>query len=173
MEKFDVGSRDGLKFAQETETKFQFYAIALIFTILALSVQTSPEYASRISRIFELIAWTFLIIAGFLGLAYIERIPLGIRLMWDYDLVEKELENRRDFQQLAGEDDTYGSDSPHVDTPTEYLERHEYLQSQQLVRMQKFRRYAYQATRWLLLAGVTSLALARGYPLTLEIAGTT
>jgi hypothetical protein len=164
-------SHEGLKAAAETETKFQFYVIALIFTILALAIQTSPEIAPKVSRIFELLSWAMLLIAGFLGLAYVERVPLATRLLWDQHLVEQELANRKEFDLTAGNDDKYFSSSPNKDTPTNYLQKKKYLNDKQLASITKFRQVAYQVTRWLMLFGVLLLAFARGYPIFQEIAG--
>jgi energy-coupling factor transporter transmembrane protein EcfT len=61
--------------AQQGQEKFQFYLLSLVFTLLALSVQTAKLGTSTISDYFELAGWGFLIASGIAGLWYMETSP--------------------------------------------------------------------------------------------------
>ena len=56
--------------------RFEFYVIALAFTILGLSIQTASFGTSLPSDSFELLGWLFLFISGLVGLSRLEWIPV-------------------------------------------------------------------------------------------------
>lgn len=70
--------------AQQTQEKFVFYFLSLVFTLLALSAQTSKLGRSTVEDILELIGWAGLLTSGLVGLWRMEwepviRVKLGIR----------------------------------------------------------------------------------------------
>ena len=65
--------------AQKTQEKFDFYLLSLVFTLLALSIQTAEFGISNISDMLEILGWILLIISGIAGLSRMEWVPL-IRL---------------------------------------------------------------------------------------------
>jgi len=60
--------------------RFEFYIIALIFTILGLSIQTATFDTSLISDISELIGWLLLLISGLVGLSRLEWLPVAYEM---------------------------------------------------------------------------------------------
>lgn len=62
--------------AQQTQEKFEFYLLSLVFTLLALSVQTAKFGGSIAADALELGGWLFLIISGFTGLSRMEWVPV-------------------------------------------------------------------------------------------------
>ena len=54
---------------------FEFYFLALVFTVLGLSIQTS-QFSSRLQSIFEVTAWTSFLISGLAGLFRMEWTPV-------------------------------------------------------------------------------------------------
>jgi hypothetical protein len=54
--------------AQQTQEKFQFYFLALVFTLLAAAIQTASFQRSKAESVFELLGWAGLLFAGLLGL---------------------------------------------------------------------------------------------------------
>lgn len=60
---------------QRIQEKFQFYVLALTFTVLGLSVQTSSFGVSRLADGLELAAWAALAVSGLVGLWRVEGTP--------------------------------------------------------------------------------------------------
>jgi len=65
--------------ARETAQKFDFYFLALVFTILGLSVQTSFFVQRYHQYIFEIVALFSLLVSGLAGLFRIEWMSVAYR----------------------------------------------------------------------------------------------
>ena len=65
-----------LEHAINIKDKFHFYFLALVFTILGLSIQTS-KFISYPQAIVEIFAWASLLCSGLAGLSRMEWLPLG------------------------------------------------------------------------------------------------
>lgn len=63
---------ENFKLSRESSAKFEFYFIALVFTILGLSIQTSVLTEKFYQYIFELLSWAMLLISGLAGLSRLE-----------------------------------------------------------------------------------------------------
>ena len=64
--------------AIQTKLKFEFYFLALVFTVLGLSIQTSV-FSSNLQSVFEIIAWILFLISGLAGLSRMELIPIAYK----------------------------------------------------------------------------------------------
>lgn len=69
-------SKSEMEIAHQTQEKFEFYLLSLVFTLLALSVQTAKFGDNIIPTIFELSGWLFLLISGLFGLWRIEYLSV-------------------------------------------------------------------------------------------------
>jgi len=58
---------------RNVQAKFDFYLLALVFTILGLSIQTATF--TRTNYQFEIAAWLLLVISGISGLLRLEEAP--------------------------------------------------------------------------------------------------
>lgn len=65
-----------LEHAINIKDKFHFYFLALVFTILGLSIQTS-QFISKSQAIIEICAWASLLCSGLAGLSHMEWLPLA------------------------------------------------------------------------------------------------
>ena len=65
-----------LEHAINIKDKFQFYFLALVFTVLGLSIQTS-QYTSTWQAVIEVCGWVSLLSSGLAGLSRMEWIPLS------------------------------------------------------------------------------------------------
>ncbi len=103
--------------AHQTQEKFEFYVISLVFTLLALSIQTSKFGLNAASDVFELSGWLCLLVSGLVGLWRLEFSPV-IR----YRIAAKN-EMERDISQseqarLKGQESVYILDKK-IDQPIE------------------------------------------------------
>jgi len=65
--------------AQKTQETFEFYLLSLVFTLLALSIQTAKFGTSAVADALELMGWVSFVVSGLAGLSRLEWIP-GLRL---------------------------------------------------------------------------------------------
>lgn len=63
-----------LEFSIQTQQKFDFYFLALVFTVLGLSIETSA-FSSTLQSAIEITGWAFFLISGLAGLSRMEWIP--------------------------------------------------------------------------------------------------
>ena len=80
--------------AQRMQSQFRFYIVSLIFTLLALAVQSAKIGQSNIQNILEISAWFLLLISGVLGLWYLEWEPIireRIASRSEFDLHRKQI----------------------------------------------------------------------------------
>ena len=73
-----IPETEEVKHARDLEAKFRFYVVALIFTILAASIQTATFGRSYVVDTLELAGWLALAIAGFSGLSLLEWTTTGL-----------------------------------------------------------------------------------------------
>lgn len=74
------GSDLNIEIAQRLQERFETYWVSLIFTLLALSVQSAKFGAAVPADILELLSWLLLLVAGLAGLSRFESIPELYRL---------------------------------------------------------------------------------------------
>src|ERR1700675_3517520 len=77
--------------AASTSEKFELYTISLVFTLLALSVQTAKFGDSYIADSSELLGWVTLLISGIFGLWRMELKPMALSNLERKHGVEKML----------------------------------------------------------------------------------
>ncbi len=58
------------------QEKFEFYLVALAFTLLALSIQSADFEGPVIARALEIVGWVSLLASGLSGLSYLEWLPV-------------------------------------------------------------------------------------------------
>lgn len=79
--------------AHNTQEKFEFYVISLVFTLLALSIQTYKFGQSNLADTFELVGWACLLLSGIAGLWRLEYLPVTrIKYIMRSEYEEKILE---------------------------------------------------------------------------------
>lgn len=167
-----VMSDEEYRAARELESKFQFYFTALAFTILGLAIQTAPERAPLFARIFELLAWTLLLIAGLLSLWFLEWLPIRRLTKAERDEVDAEIRARGELEgYLPQNAEQRLRPLGKVEMPE--LRRHRKSLIEGLEKSSKREHRKYQVARICLILGLIATAVARGYPLAQEIAGVT
>ena len=76
----------------QTQQKFEFYLLALVFTVLALSIQTA-KLSSCFQGLIEILAWVSFLISGLAGLSRMEWIAVSYQ---HYSNLTKEKSFARD-----------------------------------------------------------------------------
>ena len=80
--------KSNLDVSMRIQEKFEFYFLSLTFIILGLAVQTSKFGSSKISDIFELLAWILFFIAGIAGLSRMRWAPSLYRVK--HEIIKRE-----------------------------------------------------------------------------------
>ena len=92
--------------AHNTQEKFEFYLISLVFTLLALSIQTAKLGAFIFSDVMELIGWFSLLISGVAGLWRLEYVPVERIKQVQKNEFEDRIYSLQELQ-LKGEEEIY------------------------------------------------------------------
>jgi hypothetical protein len=161
--------------AIELQSKFEFYFIALTFSILGLSIQTAPLGSDLATDAFELAGWLALFFSGIVGLLRGESVPVA------YQIQSKITSVRRRRDEIGEARERW------VDVQIPFVEggKETVLSGKQaeekfdslIVTLEKqfkdtedriVRRY--QVMKWAFLIGVGSLLIARATPLALSVA---
>ncbi|GAB6197594.1 hypothetical protein [Lysobacter xanthus] len=64
-----------LEAAERLQGQFRYYFVALVFTLLAASIQTAT-FGGAVQTIFELLGWVLFALSGLVALSYLEWEPL-------------------------------------------------------------------------------------------------
>lgn len=89
------------KTAEDIEVKYEFYFLALTFTILGLLLQSAKfDNYTIISAYYEIAGWIFLLLCGLFGLA---KMNLWYKVLYHYsafeELLKKTIECKNDFDK--------------------------------------------------------------------------
>ena len=84
--------------AHKTQEKFEFYVISLVFTLLALSIQTAKFGDLVIADTLELLGWLCLLISGIAGLWRLEYITVERLKKVQKDEFENKIFELRELQ---------------------------------------------------------------------------
>ena len=85
--------------------QFEFYFIALIFTILGLAVQTSSTTEILIQIVFEISSWVSLLLSGLVGLSRLEWLPFVYDAMAKKAILEDKADAFKKAKLIINESD--------------------------------------------------------------------
>lgn len=157
--------------AQRFQERFEFYLVALTFTLLGLAAQTAPFGQLAVADLAELVAWGALLFSGLTGLARLEGIPHFYKLAsMRSERLELLMALRRRpgmgevefLNETLSVEDALAKQEANVDELVEALEG----QDAELIRKARKQRRAFAA-------GVTMLVVARGLPPLIGMIGQT
>ena len=152
--------------------RFEFYVIALIFTILGLSIQTASFGTSLLSDSFELLGWLFLFISGLAGLSRLEWIPVAYSVHAEIEKWQTQAERLRQDQQMGR------AEVPVVDDERGVVPIEEAIQAQdnevtrlkpKVKNIEKWTLRKYALHKWTFILGLIFLILSRSYGPTANI----
>jgi len=148
-----------LEHAIQTQQKFEFYFLALVFTVLGLSIQTS-QFSSKLQSVFEVAAWMSFLVSGFAGLSRMEWISV---LYNSYsDLTEKKsfVREAKNGRPVKSESGKLLSDVE-VEECAQHVENRIKERTQKMNAIETRSKVKYFLHKWLFVAGLALLIISR------------
>lgn len=146
----------------QTQQKFEFYFLALVFTVLGLSIQTS-QFSSKLQLFFEVVAWISFLVSGLAGLSRMEWIPVSYKSY-------SELTEEKSFVREAKTGRPVKTESG-ILSDVEVKERIKHAENRIKERTQFMEEIEYRHNiktflhKWLFVAGLALLVLSRAVSL--------
>lgn len=75
----EQSGKSDVEYARQLQEKFELYLLSLIFTLLALAIQTAKFGVSDWADTLELVGWLCLLVSGLFGLSRIEWVPATLK----------------------------------------------------------------------------------------------
>lgn len=151
--------------AQQQQEKFEFYLLSLVFTLLALSVQTAKFGTSVVFDVLEIAGWACLLISGIAGLWRMETNPL-IRVKVAQKQEFEDFIGKMKELQLQGTQTLYfietSSDEPIADIIKNRQQAIQVL-TPFIKKLEKQNNIKYLTHRFGFVLGVIFVVLARGW----------
>ena len=123
---------DNIRYARIPQEKFEYYLVALTFTLLGLSVQTVKFGSSNVADILELVGWVVLLLSGIMALLRLEMQPVVHNNYARLDSINSELSQLLEAQargttEVVNRDRDYEATSieESIKLHSEFLERNE------------------------------------------------
>jgi len=151
--------------AQQSQEKFEFYLLSLVFTLLALAVQSATFGAILPKNGLELLAWLLFLISGLSGLYRLEWIPVARASMADKRSLEEEVFKMKELQ-LQGQSELLVLDTGKRQSIAERMENRKLgidALEQKIRRIEGRVQAAYEIHKYTFVIGLISVACARGY----------
>lgn len=151
--------------AIQSQEKFQFYLVALTFTILGLSIQTYDDSSTKIASLIEIISWVSLLLSGLAGLSYLEWGPVIREKLAVKSDAEETISNLKKHK-LGGVStvnvEQHGKVMPIEERINEF-EYHSDAVINLIDNLEKKSKIKYKIFKWCFLAGVVFLVGGRAY----------
>src|SRR3990172_6537685 len=90
-----------LEVAQDVHHKFEFYILALTFTIAGFAFQTGKFSGNLFGDFAEVSSWVMLFLSGVLGLWRLEYLPVAYRTYNYIQVRKKSIEHYKDEEEHA------------------------------------------------------------------------
>ena len=152
--------------AQKTQEQFQFYLLALVFTLLAASIQTAKFGSEVYADVLELSGWLFLATSGLAGLLHLESASTQRYVLAEQVKFEDDVAKLREFK-LQGKDKIIVMQSEQVQTIDDQIinrvQSHKLL-TREFERLDRQNTTKYQLHRWAFALGLLLVAGARAHP---------
>ena len=166
--------QSNIEYSRSLQEKFEYYLIALNFTLLALSVQTAEFSTEKPQVICELAGWVILFLAGVVGLVRLGWQPVAHKNFAIINMRETNIEKLR-AAQLSGSKEVVLQDSNYESVPIgEFIEKAERSFNKNKPRVKALEdklKKQYQWHKYLFLAGVVLIMASRAYLPLVDIVG--
>jgi hypothetical protein len=150
--------------ARQISDKFEFYFIALVFTVLGLTIQTSSFCKNNYQTFFEFFAWISLLLSGLAGLSRLEWVPVEYRHYGKIadtesklNMIESGLQGRPILKSIGEEWDQGDLKNEEQKLKT-YIGKHK----ERAKEISKRGQIKYKIHKWGFIIGVISIGISRG-----------
>lgn len=126
-------TKNNQEIAQEIQTKVGFYLVGLVFTVLAVAIETAKFEGTILTSLFELLGWVSLFVSGVFGILRLEAAPYVYALF-----------HLRDARSNSGDENSTLRLTNTID-----------LENKKIIRY-------YAIHKWLLVIGFACLIVSRG-----------
>ena len=147
--------------AIETSRKFEFYLLALVFTVLGLSIQTGALKSHNYQFIFEISSWTAFLISGLAGLSRMEWIPHLYNQTADQEYDAQLVKTLQASPTVLSSDTLKPFSRSEVLAGIENVQNRIGLRKAELSRLDRVNKYKYEVHRWAFAAGLILLVISR------------
>jgi hypothetical protein len=150
---------ENLEHAIQVQQKFEFYFLALVFTVLGLSIQTS-QFSSRLQSVFEVTAWISFLVSGLAGLSRMEWTPV-------FYARHSDLTNKKSFVKEAKTGRPVRSKQGKLLSDTEVEERVQQIENeikegtQEMDTIETKGKVKYFLHKWMFVVGLGLLIISR------------
>ena len=151
--------------AQQTQEKFEFYLLSLVFTLLALSIQTAKFGASVPSNALELLGWLCFVVSGLAGLSRVEWTSIIRVQMATQSGFEQEKFQLKELQ-LKGQTHIHVLETGQAQPIAERIANREFAVSKltpHIAKLEHRSHIKYELHKYGFVVGVLCVASARGY----------
>jgi hypothetical protein len=150
--------------SRQVSEKFEFYFIALVFTVLGLTIQTSYFSKNYYQVFFEFSAWVSLLLSGLAGLSRLEWVPVAYIHYGKVGDTKKELNMINEGLQGRTILKSLGEEWSRDDLAKEKIKLEEHIDkhNKKAKTINKRCQVKYTIHKWGFVIGVISVGISRG-----------
>ena len=152
-----------LEISIQTQQKFEFYFLALVFTVLGLSIETS-DFSSRLQSIIEIVAWACLLISGVAGLSRMEWIPVSYKSYSELTYEKSFAKEAKTGRAIVDESGRLQSDAE-VGEWIQHAERRIKERTEKMGEIERRGKIKYFLHKWMFVVGLLFLVVSRAFNL--------
>jgi hypothetical protein len=155
-----------IELANKLKERFEFYVIALTFTILGLSIQTAKFGSYIAPDILELLGWAFLFISGLVGLSRLEWLPVAYKVFGELDKKTAEINQLKQAKESGRTNVPVIGDGREFAPVDEVINKYSLAESKldlQIKKLIKWTLIKYQIHKWAFVLGLFFLLASRSY----------
>ena len=159
-------------YARQLQEKFEFYVLGLIFTLLALAIQTAKFGVSDWADVFELLGWLFLFISGLTGLSRVEWMPVTFKTHSQLLAIKAELQMLEELKSKGVEDVLFDKleQSVKIDSVMPEISSKATKLGEQVKSLERGILIKYMVHKWLFVSALLFLIVARSFVPIIELA---
>ena len=150
--------------AIQLQEKFQLYLVSLVFTLLALSIQSAKLGTYRHLDYIELAGWLALLISGIAGLWHIEYAPVIRTKGAMQHRFENEILEYKRIQQTQNQTHVWVVETASNDSIADIIKNRQDavdVLRPFIARLERHAAWKYQTHRWAFVAGVVLVIASR------------